>query len=397
MRILYLSSYYKPAFVYGGPTRSVAAHCEGLARLGAAVTVLTTNANGGSALEVPLGQKMDVDGVSVFYYPLAAGVPESWYYSPGLTRAFAEMVPGYDLAVLETFFSLPTGPAVAACLRSNTPFIIPPRGQLLPWALRQKRVKKQVYLWLVGRRQLNRAVGLQCSDPMELKFVNELRLTAPSFIVPNSLDAPAWEQLPPRGALRRKLGIPENDVVLLMLGRLHRVKNPELALEMLGSLARPDMHLVFAGPDEENYQPRLRARATALGCAQRVHFTGLLKGESLREVMADADLLLMPSSSENFGMAAAEAMAAGLPLLVSEAVPVGHWAEAAGAGRVAACTAEAFRHGVYEMLASPGQLKEMGKRGQALVRDRFEISKVARLMLTQYEAIVTSGRPLPDV
>ncbi|GAB4458727.1 MAG: hypothetical protein Kow0070_12780 [Anaerolineales bacterium] len=394
MRILYICSYYKPAYIYGGPARSIAAMCEALSRQGAQVTVLTTNANGSTPLDVPLGQPVDVDGVTVYYYPTAGGLPRRFFYSPSLARACEGMIRQYDIVVLETFFTHPTTPAVKACRKWGKPYIIPQRGQLLPWALKQKPLKKYAYLALAGRSYLNHAAGLLCSNAVELEAVQKLNFKAPAFVIPNGLDTAQWRNLPPRGALRRQLAIPETAPLLLMLGRLHRVKNPDLAVEMLGLLKRRDVHLVFAGPDEEGFEPRLRARAFALGCGSRVHFTGLLSGDSLLRAMSDADLFLMPSVMESFGMAAVEAMACGLPVLLSEHVPVGRWVEAAGAGRQVPCTAEAFLQACDDMLSDDKSLKEMGKQARALAFERFDINMVARQMLAQCESILLQGKPL---
>lgn len=397
MRILYICSYYKPAYVYGGPAKSIAAMCEALVQQGAQVTVLTTNADGNKPLDVPLEGPVDVDGVTVHYYPITGFLPGTFFHSHALARACEGMVQEHDIAVLESFFTHPTGPAVKACRKWGKPYIIPQRGQLLPWALRQKPLKKQLYMALAGRYYLNHAAGLLCSDPVELEAMQAHHLKAPLFVIPNGIEIGKWTNLPRRGSLRGRLGIPDAAPVLLMLGRLHRVKNPELAVEMLGLLQRKDVHLVFAGPDEEGYQAKLTARASALGCAERLHFPGLLGGDSLLDVMADADLFLMPSRMESFGLAAVEAMAGGLPVLLSEHVPVGRWVDEAGAGMQVACTAEAFATACQEMLKDEKALKGMGARARALARQRFDINSVARQMLTQCQAILTQGKPLPDL
>ena len=397
MKILYVCSYYKPAYVYGGPAKSIATMCEALARQGAQVTVLTTNADGDRSLDVPLEGPVDVDGVTVHYYPTAGGLPRTFFYSPALARACEGMVREHDIAVLESFFTHPTAPAVKACRKWDKPYIFPQRGQLLPWALRQKSLKKQVYMALVGRRQLNHAAGLLCSDPVELAAVEGLNFQSPAFVIPNGIETSQWGNLPPRGALRRQLGIPETAPLLLTLGRLHRVKNPELAVEMLGLLQRKDVHLVFAGPDEEGYQGKLTGRASALGCAERMHFPGLLRDASLLQAMAEADLFLMPSRMESFGLAAVEAMACGLPVLLSENVPVGRWVDAAGAGRQVQATPRAFAEACDEMLSDSTALDEMGKRARLLAFQRFDIDRVARQMLAQCEAILSQGKPLLDL
>jgi glycosyltransferase involved in cell wall biosynthesis len=396
MKILYICSFYKPAYVYGGPINSIANMCEALARQGAQVTVLTTNANGGKSLDVPLNRPMDVDGVSVHYYPITPGWPHTYFYSPALGRACETMVKAHDIAVLETLFTHPTGPAVQACKKTRTPYIIPLRGSLLPWALRQKSFKKQLYMTLAGRRYLNGAAAVQCSDKVEFEALQSLKLKTPAYIIPNGVATSQWQDLPLRGTLRQQLRIPAQARVLLMLGRLHRVKNPELAVEMLGLLQHSDTHLIFAGPDEEGYQPRLQARANTLGCGARIHFTGLLAGQSLLQALADADLLVMPSVMESFGMAAVEAMSAGLPVLLSEHVPVGRWIDEAGAGRQVACTAEGFASACDAMLFDEQARREMGLRARALATQRFDTSVIAKQMLAQCREILLHGKPLSD-
>ena len=395
LRILYVASYYKPAFHYGGPVRSVATICEGLAQAGATVTVLTTNAGCERSNEIPIGQPVWVDRVRVSYHQLARGTPERLFYSPSLAESCRREVGEHDVVVLETLFTLPTGPVVAACRRGGIPYVVPPRGQLLPWALRQKALKKRIYLALVGRRYLDAAAALVCSDESERDAVAALRFKAPAVVVPNPVDTKSLRQLPPRGSMKRNLGIPPTHPVVLMLGRLHGVKNPDVALEMLGLVGRQDVHLVFAGPDEERYQPRLEHRAQALGCADRIHFTGLLVDEPRLEAFADSDLLVMPSRMESFGMAAVEAMAAGLPVLLSRDVPVGRWVEEAGAGRVVAASPQCLAAACEELLSQLSVLRAMGTNAQRLAQDRFDTDAVSRQMLALCESIAATGRPQP--
>ncbi len=388
MRILYIINYYKPAYIYGGPVRSTSLLCEALAKLGAKVTVLTTNVNGTSQLDVPLGQSVAVDGVEVFYYPIVPIPPRSFFYSPALAQACHQKVADFDIAVLDTFFTHAMGPAAAACKQAQVPYIVPTRGQLLPWALQHRHLKKQLYLTLLGRGYLNGAAAIHCTIPAEAEAVVNLGLKTPTIVIPNGLEVSRWEKLPLRGSLRQRLGIPTEAIMLLCLGRLHQVKQPHVALESLAALGQANVHLVYAGPDEEGLEGHLRAQAQLSNCAFQVHFTGLLAGAEVLQALADADLLLMPSMMESFGMSALEAMAAGLPVLTSQDVPVGRWADAIGAGRAVEGTAEAFTKALRELLAQPNQLKIMGQRGQTLVRQKFDIMAVAQQMLTQYQAIL---------
>jgi glycosyltransferase involved in cell wall biosynthesis len=139
----------------------------------------------------------------------------------------------------------------------------------------------------------------------------------------------------------------------------------------------------------------LRSQAARLGCADRLRLTGLLSGERMLQALADADLLVMPSASESFGNSAAEALAAGLPILVSDRVPVGRQALAAGAGCIAPPEAAAFARAAREMLDQPDRLKRMGERGRELARREFDLPVVGGRMLAHCREIGAAGRPRP--
>jgi len=397
IRVLFVTFYYKPAYIYGGPVRSISSLCEALGGLGAHVTVFTTNANGPFRLEVPLCQPMDVGGVSVWYFPTALN--GFFYYAPELPKALSAHISKFDVAILEALWTYPLGPAVAACNSARIPYVIPLRGQFLPWALEHKRLRKRIYMELAGKRYVNGASAFHCTDPLEAEAVARLGFHPPIFVVPNGIDLSRFACMPERGHLRHRLGIRKQAIVLLFLGRLHHIKRPDIAIRTLAaaqSLAI-DVHLLMAGPDEEGLIPMLQTHAKSLGCAGQLHIMGLLSPDEVLQGLADADLLLMPSEiQESFGMSAVEAMAAGVPILVSEGVPLGRWAEKAGAGRMVPCTVEAFTKATLELASEPERLKVMGSRGRELVTQQFDITVVARQMLAQYNSIVTNGHPLPE-
>lgn len=197
MRIGVVTGYYKPAYGYGGPARSIPAMCEALAQLGAQVTVFTTNANRPARLEVPLRQPLNVDGVTVWYFPLS--LDGQFFYSRALAQACRERLGEFDLAVLELLWAQAMGPAGRACIRAGVPYVVPLRGQLQPWSRKHKFWKKWLYFNLFARRYLNRAAALHCTDRAEAASLAGLGLRAPSFVVPNAVDAARFARLPARG------------------------------------------------------------------------------------------------------------------------------------------------------------------------------------------------------
>lgn len=396
LRVLCVVNYYKPAYVYGGPVQSISSMCEGLVKAGADVTVLTTDSNGSRRLNVPLGRPTYVDGVEAVYHSVVQVPPRSFFYSPRLAAACADDVRRHDVVILDALWTHVMGPAVRACRSAGVPYVLSLQGQLLPWALRQRWLRKRAYLRLRGRSYLKGAAALHCTDETEADAVRRLGIETPALVVPNGLHIERFARLPPRGELRRSLGIPAEAAVLLFLGRLHRKKRPEIAVETLAAARAKgiDAYLIIAGPDEERMSASLTAQASHRNCQDRLRIVGLLNAEQTLGALADADLLVMPSApeSENFGMSAVEAMAAGVPVLLSEGVPVGRCAEAAGAGCMVAATPDAFTEATTTLLLDPARLKRMGECGRALVRDRFDVSRTAATMLAALEAIARGER-----
>src|SRR5262249_31109262 len=161
----------------------------------------------------------------------------------------------------------------------------------------------------------------------EADALSNAGVRAPAFVVPNSLKLRPRALTARRNCVRKAFGISESAPLLLFVGRFHRVKRLDVAVAMLGAL--PSAYLVLAGPDEQNLEPILRKQAVSYQCANRLFVLPMQSENSLDQLYAAADLFVLPSEMESFGMAAAEAMSAGLPVLVADKVAVGQWAVSA--------------------------------------------------------------------
>ena len=299
LRILYVTLYYKPAYLYGGPIHSMSALCEELAKTGLDITVFTTNANGSSRLDVPLEKPIEIAGVKVWYFPLL-GNGLNFFYSPELGVALKNQIQMFDLVIAEVLWGQALGPIAHLCNRKRIPYIVPLRGQLLPWSFKYKQLKKRIYLSLFGYRYLRGAAALHCTDMNEAEEIVKLQIKTPTFIVPNGIRNAHFENLPASGQMRTRFQIPMDSRLLLFLGRLHPKKRPDLAIEALAaaqSLPR-ETHLLLAGPDELQMASQLQAQASRFGCAHCLHLTGLLQPDEILSAFADSDLFLMPSEPE---------------------------------------------------------------------------------------------------
>ena len=394
MNVLYVTTYYKPAYQYGGPVRSISALCEGLVKIGVNVSVMTTNINGRSRLDVSIDRVIDLGGVAVSYYPVNL---EKYVYSSRLSKAIREQAPNYDIVEVQSLWAQPLITTAQTCLENDIPYIIPLHGQLLPWSMGYKGLKKSLYLRFVSRKLINKASGIHCTTREETSNLSELNISSPAFVVPNGLDTEKFLDIQERSRFRNSLNIPSDDILFLFVGRLHQKKRPDIAFHAFVNAYNvyKNVHLLIAGPDEGGWKIKLKSQADLLGLSDRIHFTGLLKGDEIIDAYACADLLLMPSEpeSENFGMSAVESMAAGVPILVSDGVPIGDDAERAGAGKVVPCEPEAFAAATIEMVSDWDCLRQMGHAGKKHVQHNYDSVVVARHMLGQYRSVIETGRP----
>lgn len=393
LRILHVTPYYEPAYLYGGPIRSVSLLCRGLVDAGAEVAVFTTTANGTGELDVPASGTVCQGGVSVQYFPRVR--PRPRFRSPAMATALEVAVRDYDIVHITGLWTYPSAVAAATAASARVPYVVSPRGMLMPWEMSHKAWKKMPYLYLSELPRLRASAGMHCTSTDEREPLHRFALWGRSFVVPNIVDVAELSCLPPRGAMRNRLGLPQDAVVMLSLGRLHAKKGIELTLDSFASLASHDtrLHLVIAGPDEAGYADRIAAWRVKQGLVSRVHVPGELRGVERLEAYSDADLFISLSESENFGMAAAEAMACGLPVVLSRGVGLSGWVTESGAGIIVERDAEIVAAGIRALLLQPGQLASLGIRGKALAASEFSARSVAHQMLAAYaDRVAVAGR-----
>jgi glycosyltransferase involved in cell wall biosynthesis len=392
LRVLHVTPYYEPAFIYGGPTRSVPELCKALVRTGVEVTVLSTNANGSTALDVPLAQPTYRSGVEVLYYPRRD--PLRTFRSPEMASNLRNMVRRYDLVHIMGAWSYPASQGATTAHRHHVPYVISPRGMLMPWEFQYKAWKKWPYFYLRGRGHLLRSAGIHCTSESERDALKRWGVDRQAFIVPNGIDLAEFQALPARGTLRNRLGIAAESKVMLFLGRLHLKKGIELLLDSFSQLAcrNEQVHLLLVGPDEGGYSTSIPEWAVDHGLAARVHTLGELKGVDRLAAYADADLFVLLSQSENFAMSVAEAMACGVAVVVTPGVGLSPAVQRWNSGIVVSYEPEAVATDLESLLLNNDRLQDMGRNGKKLAEAEYSADVVGMSMARQYERIVKSGR-----
>lgn len=396
MRILCVTSYYKPAYVYGGPVKSVAAVCEALARAGQSVTVFTTNANGpGQILREPVDRTVEVNGVEVNYYPVSQPLARYvLFYAPRLGEACRKRVGDFDVAYVNGTWTYPMYAAGTWAHRRGVPYVVSPRGSFMEWSMTQRALKKRLYLALIERRLVNHAAAILCTTNLEREQLKQWGFSPNVIVAPNGIDGRAYEHLPERGALRGALGIRSGASLSLFVGRLHRMKRLDLVVEAFARVVATgaDAHLVIVGPGGDSVGRALTGQVAERGLGGRVHLMGLLTGRELLQAYSDADMLVLLSHRENFGMVVVEAMASGLPVLLTEEVGLAQEVTEAGAGYCVKGEPGVVAAQWARMLDTPAERRAMGRRGKTMVQERFDSAVVAKRMIAMFQDLASARR-----
>lgn len=327
MRILKVTQSYAPFFEFGGPPEKVRTLAEGLARKGHEVTVLTADwgleerlkamPNESPAEACPFGQRRNVNGVTAVYLP-------NWLHyralswNPALGRYLRAKLKEFEVVHIFGLYDL-LGPRVAAeCRKEKIPYVVEPIGMFVP-IVRNIQLKRMYHrIW--GRELLAGADAIIATADQEREELVAGGLAREKIALRrNGVEAPS--KLPERGEFRRSLKIAAEAKLILFLGRLSQKKSPDLLLKAFAGLRREEsagLQLVFVGPDESGMKAKLEEMRRQLGVVEQVHLCGPLGGEAKWAAYRDADIFVLPSQNENFGNTAAEAAAAGTPVVVTE-------------------------------------------------------------------------------
>lgn len=365
MRILHVVPTYFPAVRYGGPIVAVHGLCKALVRRGHEVEVFTTNIDGDALLDVPAGVPVELDGVRVSYFPCPV---RRIYWSPAMRRRLREVAETFDVIHIHAVFLWPGVAAAREAHRRGTPYVISPRGMLVPALIRAKsEVPKMLWLRLFEAEGFRHAAAIHFTSQLEWSEATGVGLPLPSpFVVPNGVD------------LSSRPAVPRDSRTLVFLGRLNWKKGIDRVIERLPAL--PDVRFVVAGNDEERLTPQLIELATRLGVRERVDFHGPVYGPAKDELLARATLFVLPSVSENFGNAVLEALAMETPAVLSRDVGLAEEVVRAGAGIVGL-------NGIAALLDDPGKREAMGRNGRSLVERDYGWDGVAARMETLYAAL----------
>lgn len=287
--------------------------------------------------------------------------------------------------------------AILAPFILKKPYVLSVRGSLMTDAFQMnffKRIKKTAYMRLWGNRVVQKAAVIHVMCEMEREnfslFFPDFR--GPVKVIPNGLNMEEFLSVAPSDSFRKRFPALASKKYVLSLGRLHPIKGLDILIRAFRDVSREnDWTLVLAGPDTNGYSETLKRLALEFGIADRVFFTGMLTGEDKVSVIKSAEVFVMPSYSENFGVSAVEAMACGTPTIVSDRVGISREIARAKAGVVVELTAEAVAAGILSLARDQGLRELISSNGVAMAKEHYDINSVSRALYRVY-CEVAEGR-----
>ena len=390
MRILHLSPYYRPAYAFGGVARAVEGMAGALAARGHQVTVLTTDA---------LDQKRRydgaadewIDGVRVLRRPNAA----PWLRGRlnlstprGLKKTAAAILPNVDALHVHEFRTAENLLTLPLAQTLGKPIVLSPHGTLA-LGVGRSRLKAgwdRLFSGRVARRvdHVNALTETEFDDAKNLwQALGQSQM--PTFsVIPNGIHLRHFADLPDDADFRRRYGLGEMPTVLFM-GRLQRRKGLDALIQAFQQADVEHSRLLIAGPDEGMMKA---IQALAAG-DERIVIAGYLSGEERRRALAAGDVFALPAVGEGLSMAVLEAMAAGMPVILSPGCNMDE-VETVGAGYVAAASADAFAVKLRLLLADSDRRARMGKAARQLIAQKYTWDTIAKQLESVYSGLLQS-------
>jgi glycosyltransferase involved in cell wall biosynthesis len=365
----------------GGPSRAVVEICRASLDAGEQVEIAATVSENAGTVETP--------GIPTHLFPRRKlfGRAADYKYSPELASWLDKNVRNYDVLHIHAVFNYSTHAAARAAMRHGIPYIVRPLGTLNEsYSLQQSTRKKQLYLRWIARAELDGAMALHCTSEAEAEDLRRLGLRPPKVVIPHGLRIAEFDAVLAERSQRDVASVKKIPQIL-SYGRIHPKKGFDLLLPALADLSRRyDFRLVVAGPGEESYVASLKAEAERRGISSRVVWAGLLSGAERWRPFIDSDIFVLPSYNENFGIAVAEAMACGLPVIVSDQVDLCIAVHDADAGLVVTCDTGELATAIAKLLDDPALRSRLGANGRRLVTEQFRWDRVAARLHRLYES-----------
>lgn len=400
------------SLVYGGPSQMVLGLSAALAAKNIDVTIITTDSNGDIGqipLDVPLNQPIQQNGYKIIYFHCSPF--RRYKFSLSLLQWLNANVRQFDLAHIHALFSPVTTLAATIARGHNLPYIIRPCGMLDPADLQKKKRLKQIYAALLERPNLAGAAAIHFTSKQEAKISERFGLwDTDKMPLPQDFGAQnSTGKMPvPQGFGVQDLVIPlgvtaglfpkrlrQSQVpIVLFMSRIEPKKGLDLLIPALESILASGIEFQFilagSNPQDADYETGIKVKIQNSSLGKYTTITGFVSGDRKNELLTNADLFVLPSYYENFGIAVAEAMAAGVPVAISDRVHISEDIRQAEAGWVGPLEVGAIASMIESALLDPQERQRRGLNAQAYAKKYYNWEAIAQQTIDAYQHILSS-------
>lgn len=350
-------------------------------------TVTLDDAGPGRRFQRPLGSPVQEESGKRIYFSKQT---EFYKFSRPLARWLEGAVDGFDVVHVHALFSYPSVVAAKIARRRRVPYVVRPLGVLNTFGLQKRRpLLKRLSLRWIERGLLRSASRVQFTSAQEMREAAAVGVTCQPCIIPIGIDLDAFAGDRDGSEFLHRWPMAADKEIVLFLSRLDPIKGLDLLIPAFQSLAnrRPRLLLVIAGAGDPGFTGEMARRVRRSGLETRVLFTGHLKGAIKISALRAAQVFVLPSYSENFGIAAVEALAAGVPVVLTRGVAVSEDAAKAGAALVVEPRVEDLRAALSSVLEDKALAESLAERGRRLARNRYSLDAMGSALSDLYREI----------
>ncbi len=392
------------SLIYGGPSQMILGLAPALAQQGIRVTVITTNSNGDTGqetLEVPLNQVIEQDGYQIIYFKCAPF--RRYKFSIDLFRWLNRHAHEFDLAHIHALFSPISSIAATICRRHKLPYILRPLGTLDPADLQKKRKLKQLYAAVLESPNLANAAAVHFTSEQEAKVSERFGRVTKDLVLPLGVakleekysEVIHYER---KKIILDKYNISGNFPLILFMSRIDPKKGLDVLIPALEKLLSENFkfHFVLAGtnPQDLSYEQKIKQQIEASELKNCTTITGFITGELKSVLLQAADLFVLPSYYENFGIAVAEAMVVGTPVAISDQVHISNEVRDSKSGWVCEVNTQALANILREALRKPEERQYRGLQAQQYALQHYSWDAIASKIIMKYRDIISQNKIL---
>ncbi len=379
MKILQVTAFLSP--VHGGSAEAPYQLSKELAKRGHQVTIYTGD------YKLRWDYLDSMPGVTVYSFKTWSSRAK-FYVTPGIVRKVKKEIQYFDVVHLHNYRTFQNIAVHYYAKKHNIPFVLQAHGSL-PRIISKQNLK-QLYDNLCGYRLLKDTSKVIAVTQVEAEQYKNMGVSEDKIeIIPHGIASAEFVNLPRRGAFRKKYSLSDSEKVILYLGRIDKTKGFDLLCKTFADLSKSlnGIKLVIVGPDD-GYLSSLKKLIKDLKIRDKVLFTGPLYGQEKLSAYIDADVYVLPSIYEIFGITVLEACACGTPVIVTDRCGI---ADVIGreAGLVVPYDKEQLQGALLKMLGDEKLRLKFGEKGKSLVNERFNWEKIAERVEGVYQSVIT--------